>query len=393
MPQYLYNYHHFKETYEIPIIKNEDQQKQAKLKQLVEPFILRRTKKDVLTELPDKIENNVIIHFTPEEEKVYLANLSTINSELQSAIQVNHIDKIQILAMMTRLRQLCCDQRILYKDIIDNSSNNSTVFNAVLQNLVDQKFPVNDDMKEDAATIIKQIKSAYKSNYGDNYKDSLNQALTSAGYKNLSEYRQKMIKQIQYANFLLDYIDDHFDDVFNDYYQQCAPKYVSLIKISVSDTSSPTDDETSKLNEVKELISNTDKSFGDIAQDYSNDSTSSKKGSLGIVDSKDTSGIANSYGEDVFNAIKALSEGQVSDVITGDDGYYFVKVTSTDKKTLKKELKKTDIDSPLLAYDDYLQYVVYNSYKINYKDKDIKKIVQEVVNKALEERKTERGEA
>ena len=60
---------------------------------------------------------------------------------------------------------------------------------------------------------------------------------------------------------------------------------------------------------------------------------------------------------------------------------------------LKKELKKTDIDSPLLAYDDYLQYVVYNSYKINYKDKDIKKIVQEVVNKALEERKTERGEA
>ena len=155
----------------------------------------------------------------------------------------------------------------LYKDIIDNSSNNSTVFNAVLQNLVDQKFPVNDDMKEDAATIIKQIKSAYKSNYGDNYKDSLNQALTSAGYKNLSEYRQRMIKQIQYANFLLDYIDDHFDDVFNDYYQQCAPKYVSLIKISVSDTSSPTDDETSKLNEVKELISNTDKSFGDIAQD------------------------------------------------------------------------------------------------------------------------------
>ena len=248
-------------------------------------------------------------------------------------------------------------------------------------------------MEEDADTIISQIKSYYKNQYGDNYKSTLNQQLKSAGYTNMKQYREKMIKQIQYANFLLDYIDDNFDDVFNDYYQQCSPKYVSLIKISVSDTSSPTDDETSKLNEVKELISNTDKSFGDIAQDYSDDSTSSKKGSLGIVDSKDTSGIANSYGKDVFNAIEALSEGQVSDVITGDDGYYFVKVTSTDKKTLKKELKKTDIDSPLLAYDDYLQYVVYNSYKINYKDKDIKKIVQEVVNKALEERKTERGEA
>lgn len=281
----------------------------------------------------------------------------------------------------------------LYKDVLDSSSKNSTVFNAVLQNLIDKKFPVNEDMEEDADTIISQIKSYYKNQYGDNYKSTLNQQLKSAGYTNMKQYREKMIKQIQYANFLLDYIDDNFDDVFNDYYQQCSPKYVSLIKISVSDTSSPTDDETSKLNEVKELISNTDKSFGDIAQDYSDDSTSSKKGSLGIVDSKDTSGIANSYGKDVFNAIEALSEGQVSDVITGDNGYYFVKVTSTDKKTLKKELKKTDIDSPLLAYDDYLQYVVYNSYKINYKDKDIKKIVQEVVNKALEERKTERGEA
>ena len=282
----------------------------------------------------------------------------------------------------------------LYKDIIDNSSNNSTVFNAVLQNLVDQKFPVNDDMKEDAATIIKQIKSAYKSNYGDNYKDSLNQALTSAGYKNLSEYRQRMIKQIQYANFLLDYIDDHFDDVFNDYYQQCSPKYVSLIKISVSDTSSLTDDENSKINEVKELINNTDKSFGDIAQDYSNDSTTSKKkGSIGIVDTKDTAGISDSYGENVFNAINSLSEGQVSDAIAGTDGYYFVKVTNTNKKALKKELKKTDIDSPLLAYDDYLQYVVYDSYKVTYKDKSIKKIVQEVVKNALDERKTKRGEA
>ena len=41
----------------------------------------------------------------------------------------------------------------------------------------------------------------------------------------------------------------------------------------------------------------------------------------------------------------------------------------------------------------WVTYRIYNSYKINYKDKDIKKIVQEVVNKALEERKTERGEA
>ena len=119
----------------------------------------------------------------------------------------------------------------LYKDVLDSSSNNSTVFNAVLQNLIDKKFPINEDMEEDADTIISQVKSYYKNRDGDNYKSTLNQQLKSAGYTNMKQYREKMIKQIQYANFLLDYIDDNFDDVFNDYYQQCSPKYVSLIKM------------------------------------------------------------------------------------------------------------------------------------------------------------------
>lgn len=131
MPQYLHNYSYFKENYEIPIVKNGDETKQAKLKRMVEPFILRRTKKEVLHELPDKIERNIMISFTPEEEKLYLANLSSINQELQSAIQVNYVDHIQILAMMTRLRQLCCDQRILYEDIIEPSSKLKACINII----------------------------------------------------------------------------------------------------------------------------------------------------------------------------------------------------------------------------------------------------------------------
>lgn len=278
----------------------------------------------------------------------------------------------------------------LFKDVLDSSSNDSMIFNAVLQNLIEKKFPINEDMEEDADTIIEQVKTYYENQYGDEYEDTLNDQLISAGYSDIDEYRQKMIEQIQYANFLLDYIDDNYDEVFNDYYEKCSPKYVSLIKISVSDTSNPTEDETKKLNEVKELINNTDKSFEAIAQDYSDDSnSSSKKGSIGIVDTKDTSGIAGTYGDEVFKAIDSLGNGKVSDMITGDDGYYFIKVTSNDKAKLKKELKDTDIDSPLLAYDDYLQYVVFKSYKVTYDDKDIKKIVEKVVKDAL----AERGEA
>lgn len=122
MPNYLYNYNYFREHFERPIVRDEDKDAQIRLKKMVEPFILRRTKQEVLEELPDKIENNIKIAFNKEEENLYIANLSQINSELKTALDVERIDKIQILAMMTRLRQICCDARILYNEIIGPSS-------------------------------------------------------------------------------------------------------------------------------------------------------------------------------------------------------------------------------------------------------------------------------
>ena len=54
MPGYLFGYRKFKELYETPIVKGEDGNSMRKLKMLIEPFILRRIKEEVLTELPDK---------------------------------------------------------------------------------------------------------------------------------------------------------------------------------------------------------------------------------------------------------------------------------------------------------------------------------------------------
>ena len=122
MPQYLYNYHYFKGRYETPIIKDHDEEAQKKLKKMVEPFILRRTKKEVLKDLPEKIEQVLPLEFSEEEQKLYLANLSTVNTELQNLLQAEHPDKIAILAMLTRLRQICCDARLVYENIHTPSS-------------------------------------------------------------------------------------------------------------------------------------------------------------------------------------------------------------------------------------------------------------------------------
>ena len=84
---------------------------------MVSPFILRRTKKEDLAELPEKTEVNIYVPFEKEEERLYLANLAKINENLAELFEQEHVSQIQILAMMTRLRQLCCEPRVVYDNI------------------------------------------------------------------------------------------------------------------------------------------------------------------------------------------------------------------------------------------------------------------------------------
>lgn len=72
--------------------------------------------------MPDKIEKVRLIEFSEEEQKLYLANLAQVNKELQEMLEVGTQDKIAILAMMTKLRQLCCEPRLLYENIDQLSS-------------------------------------------------------------------------------------------------------------------------------------------------------------------------------------------------------------------------------------------------------------------------------
>ena len=122
MPGYLFPYSYFVREYERPIVKDKDEQKQLELKKLLSPFILRRRKQEVLKELPDKIETNLPVEFSEDEKKLYLANLSQVNTELQGKLEMDQVNAIAILAMLTRLRQICCEPRVLYDNIKNQSS-------------------------------------------------------------------------------------------------------------------------------------------------------------------------------------------------------------------------------------------------------------------------------
>lgn len=122
MPNYLYNYSYFKRQFETPIIRYNDEKKEVALKQMVEPFLLRRRKQEVLDDLPDKIEQTLSFHFNKEEEQLYLAQLSKANKELQEYLNLKEDNKVAMLKILLRLRQLCCEPRILYENIVSVSS-------------------------------------------------------------------------------------------------------------------------------------------------------------------------------------------------------------------------------------------------------------------------------
>ena len=117
-PGMLGRYSHFREVFDLPIISG-DEEAQRRLQNLVEPFILRRRKADVLDDLPDKIDNVITVRLDGAQRRLYAA----LEQRLRATI--SHDDsaftqegRIRVLAQLTRLRQACCDPRLVDDDAV-----------------------------------------------------------------------------------------------------------------------------------------------------------------------------------------------------------------------------------------------------------------------------------
>lgn len=117
MPGILGKYEKFRKEYELPIVRDQNAEKLEQLKRLVTPFILRRVKQDVLKELPEKIEQVVYSEMEPEQKMIYTAHVNRLIESLEkkSAEEIR-TGKLQILAELTRLRQICCAPSLVYED-------------------------------------------------------------------------------------------------------------------------------------------------------------------------------------------------------------------------------------------------------------------------------------
>ncbi len=124
MPGYLYKYKKFKELYETPIIKEQNEDVMNKLKKQIEPFVLRRTKGEVLTELPDKTVTILNNEMSEEQYNIYMSYMAQARKEIMSQIDINGFEKsqIKILSLLMRLRQICCHPKFFLGEYEGESS-------------------------------------------------------------------------------------------------------------------------------------------------------------------------------------------------------------------------------------------------------------------------------
>ena len=123
MPGFLYSYEKFRKEIELPAVQYSNSEAMERLQKMIRPFVLRRLKKDVLNDLPDKLEKDMFSPLESEQKELYEAHTERLRLMLgmQSDAEFR-TSKLQILAEITRLRQICCYPGLVYEGYRGNSS-------------------------------------------------------------------------------------------------------------------------------------------------------------------------------------------------------------------------------------------------------------------------------
>ena len=118
MQGFMFSMSEFNFRYVNPIMERGDKTVEKRLKLQIYPFILRRMKRDVAKDLPDKVENIAYCELTPDQREFYMEVLDSTKAELFKSIEQNGLEKsrMSIFSALLRLRQICCHPRLYDKE-------------------------------------------------------------------------------------------------------------------------------------------------------------------------------------------------------------------------------------------------------------------------------------
>ncbi len=137
MPGFLYSYEDFRESYETKIVRQSDAETVEMLRKMVAPFILRRLKGDVLTDLPDKLEETRVAVMEDKQRKLYDGQVVKMKKLLESQSDSDFSkNKLQVLSELTRIRQICCDPSLCFEDYDGESAKRQSCME-LIESLID----------------------------------------------------------------------------------------------------------------------------------------------------------------------------------------------------------------------------------------------------------------
>ncbi len=142
MPGFLLSVAEFNARYVNPIMERQDKTVEKRLKLQIYPFILRRMKRDVAKDLPDKVENIAYCELTDEQKDFYLQVLDSTKEELFKSIEQNGLEKsrLSIFSALLRLRQICCHPRLYDKENVKHimSSGKFEKLKSMLEEIISE---------------------------------------------------------------------------------------------------------------------------------------------------------------------------------------------------------------------------------------------------------------
>ncbi|HFE9685850.1 TPA: DEAD/DEAH box helicase [Clostridium perfringens] len=123
MPGYLFTKERFRERFIL------DESNLSELKSLITPFILRRLKEDVLSELPEKLEKKYLVEMKGKQKQLYSFYIKAIKNQLNEnkSSEKSGRDKINLFAYLTKLREICLDPSLVVPDYTGGSSKLTVV--------------------------------------------------------------------------------------------------------------------------------------------------------------------------------------------------------------------------------------------------------------------------
>ncbi len=137
-PGLLGSLEQFNQRYATPIERYDDKQARLRLKKLIQPFILRRTKSQVLEELPSRTEILLHVELSREEMAFYEALRREAIAKLSDSDATAGAKHLQVLAEIMKLRRACCNTQLVKADISLPSSK-LQLFSEVLAELLDNR--------------------------------------------------------------------------------------------------------------------------------------------------------------------------------------------------------------------------------------------------------------